>query len=120
MEEDISRNIGTVMTEGGSPDLTGTYSDINSVGQIYDIGVMTGHMIGSVKVASITSRNVSETKVMVQDVPQAKAFQSTGRHSTVSLKELIEQWQIGLEQARETISKTTQRRTLSAVIHLAR
>ena len=47
----------------------------------------------------------------VQDVPQANTYQSKGRHSTMSLEELSEQWQIGLKQARETIAKTTQRLT---------
>ena len=82
MEEEISSNIGAVMTEGGSPDLTDTESDSNSVYQIYDIGAMTSRMIGSVRVALIPSRNVSETKSTVQDVQQAKTFQSKLRHST--------------------------------------
>ena len=86
MEEEISRKIGAVMTEGVYPDLTDTNSDSDSVYQIYDIGAMTSRMIGSVKVALIPSRNVSETKATVKDVPQAKTFQSKGRHSTVSPK----------------------------------
>ena len=92
MEEKISRNIGAVMTEGGSPDLTDTDSDSDSVHQIYDIGDMTSQIIGSVKVALIPSRNVSETKATVQYVIQANIFQSKGRHSTVSPEELSERW----------------------------
>ena len=103
MEEEISRKIGAVMTEGGYPDLTDIESDINPVYQIYDIGAMKSQMIGSVKVALIPSRNVSETKSTVQDVPQAKTFQSKVRHSTVSPEELSERWQKGLKQAREAI-----------------
>ena len=80
MEEEISRNIGAVMSELGSPDLTNKYSDIDSVYQIYDIGDITSRVIGSVKVALIPSRNVSETKVTVKYVPQANIFQSKGRH----------------------------------------
>ena len=60
MEEDISRNIGAVITEGGSPDLTNTDNYIDSVYQIYDIGAMKIRMIGSVKVYLIPSSNVSE------------------------------------------------------------
>ena len=63
--EEILRNIGTVMTEGGYPDPTDTYSDSNSLYQIYDIGAMKSVMIGSVKVALILSRNVFETKATV-------------------------------------------------------
>ena len=103
MEEDTSRNIGAVMTEGGSPELTDKDSDRDSVYQIYDIGAMTSQIIGSIKVASIPSRNVSETKATLKDVPQAKTFQSKGRHSAVSPEELSEQRQIGLKHARETI-----------------
>ena len=57
------------MTEGGSPDLTSTDSDKDSVDQIYDIIAITSRMIGSVKIASMPSRNVSESKAMVKDVP---------------------------------------------------
>ena len=82
VEEEISRNIDTVMTEGGSPDLTDTDSDSDSVYQIYEIGVMTSKIIGSVKVALIPPINVCKTKATVQDVPQAKIFQSKGHYST--------------------------------------
>ena len=99
------------MTEGGPTDITNTDSDRYSMYQIYDISAITNRIIGSIKVDLIPSRNVSETKATVQDVPQAKKFQSKGRHSTVSPEELSERWQIGIEQAREKITKTTQRLT---------
>ena len=62
VEEEISSNIGAVMTKGGSPDLTDTDSDSDSLYQIYDIGTMTSQMFGIVKVALIPSRNVSGGK----------------------------------------------------------
>ena len=120
MEEYLSRNIGTVMTDGGSPDLTNTESDSNSVYQIYDINAMTIRMIGSVKVALIPSINVSETKATVRDVPQINKLQSKGRNSTVSPEELSERWQIVLEQEIDTITKTTQRLTCSSEMPLTR
>ena len=76
VEEDIASNIGAVMTEVRPPDLTNTDSDSDLVDQIYDIGAMTSHMIGSFKVTTILSINVSETKAAVHYVPQAKTFQS--------------------------------------------
>ena len=79
VEEEISRKIGAVMTEGGTPALVSPDSDSDSVYQIYDIGAMTSRMIFSVKVALIKSRNVSKTKATVQNMPQAKKFQSKGR-----------------------------------------
>ena len=84
------------MMEVGSPDLTNTDSDINSVYQIYVIGATTSQMIDSDKVTLIPSRNVSETKTTVQYVPQANRFQPKGRHSTVSTEELSERCYIGL------------------------
>ena len=92
MEEEISRNIGAVITEGGSRDFTDKESDSNSVYQINEIGAITSQRIGSVKVALIPSRNVSETNATVQDVPQIKKFLSKGHHSTVSPEELSERW----------------------------
>ena len=120
VKEEISRNIGAVMIEGGSPDLNNTASDSDSVEQIYDIDAMTSKIIGSIKVSLIKSSNVSETKAMVQDVPQAKTFRPKGRHSTVSTEELSQWWKKGLKQARDTTTKTTKRLTCSAVIPLVK
>ena len=85
-------NIGAVMTEGGYPDLTDTDSNINSVDQIYDISNIPSQVIGSVKVALIPSRNVSETKATIQDVPKYKTFQAKEHNSTVLPEELSERW----------------------------
>ena len=108
------------MKDVGSPDLTITDSDSDSVYQIYDISTMTSQMIGSVKVALIPSRNVSETKATVQDVPQAKTFQSKVCHPIMSPEELSDQCQIGLEEARDKINKTSQILSRSAVMTLVR
>ena len=120
MEEDISRSIGAVMIEGGSPDPTNIDSVRVSVDQIYDIGSTTSQIIGSVKVASILSRNVSKSKTAVHYVPQSKTFQSKGRHSTMSPEELSEWWKIGIKKARKTIAKTTKRLTRSEGMPLLR
>ena len=82
-EEEISMNIGAGMTEGGSPDLTNINSDSDSVYQTFDISATTSRMIGSVKVALMPSMNVYEKKATMKILPQAKTFQSKGRHSTV-------------------------------------
>ena len=80
---------------------------------------MTSRIIRSFKVAFIPSRNVYETKATVQDVPQANTFQLNGRHSTVSPEKLSERCHICLEQARETIAKTTQRLIRSSAMPLS-
>ena len=48
------------MTEGGSPDLTNTYSNSKPVDKIYEIVAMTRLMIFSVKVSLVPLSNVSE------------------------------------------------------------
>ena len=63
------------MTEVVSPKFVDTDSDSDSVDQIYNIGAMAIQMIGSVKVALMPSRNVSESNATVQDMPQDKMFQ---------------------------------------------
>ena len=62
VEEEIARNIGAVMTEGGPHDLIKTDSDSDSLEKIYDISAITSQIIGSVKIASIPSSNVSKKK----------------------------------------------------------
>ena len=51
-------------------------------------------------------------------MPQPKTFQLKGIYSNVLPEELSERWKIGIEQARETIAKTTQILTRSAVMLL--
>ncbi len=115
-EEEVSRNIGAVMTQGGNFDPVDTRDD-DSTNRLLDIGNMSQRLIASVRVKSIPRR---ASQVEIQDVPQLKTFQSKGRHSTVSPEDLSERWQIGLEQARETLKQTTQRLARSAVMPLAR
>jgi hypothetical protein len=56
--------------------------------------------------------------VEVQDVPQAKTSKSKGRHASVSPQDLCEQWQIGLEPAKETLKRMTQQLAGLAVMPL--
>jgi hypothetical protein len=86
---------------------------------IFDIGNMPKRPIASVKVAS-PPRQVSQVKTEAQDPPPIKTFQSKGWHSLVSLEDLSKRWQIGLEQSKETLKRTTQRVIRSAVMPLAR
>ena len=60
-------------------------------------------------------RNVSQV-----DVPRIRTFVSNKRHSAVSAEELSERWHIGLKQANDTLSVTTQKFTRSAVLPLSR
>jgi hypothetical protein len=54
------------------------------------------------------------------DVPGHRTFVSKQRHSAVTPEELSERWNIGLEQARQTIKVTTQRGVRSAILPLSR
>ena len=94
------------------------YED-DSVDAIFSIGSLSQRLIAGIKVRTVP-RQAAQVGVEVQDVPQAKSFQSKGRHSSVSPEDLSERWQIGLEQAKETLKRTTQRLARSAVMPLAR
>ena len=59
-EEEISSNIGAVMTQVGFSGFIDTDSYNDLVDQMYDIGTMKRCMIANVKVAMIPSRNVSQ------------------------------------------------------------
>lgn len=112
VEEEISRTIGSVQTYVDQTDIGDYATDREAV--LYDIGE---RMIASVKVREVP-RQVAQ--VEVQDVPQLKTFQSKGRHSSTSPEELSERWSIGLDQAKETLKRTSQRLVRSAVMPLAR
>ena len=54
------------------------------------------------------------------DVPAVKTFVSTERHTSVTPKDLSKRWGIGLQQAKETLKRTTQRIVRSATMTLRR
>jgi hypothetical protein len=116
VEEEVSRTVGAVRTKGETSYDHVDYNDGPNT-QLLNIGDLSQRLIASVKVTS-TTREVSQ--VEIQDIPQLKTFQSKGRHSSVSPEALSERWQIGLEQAKETLKRTTQRLARSAVMPLAR
>jgi hypothetical protein len=119
VEEEISRTIGAVTTQ--SDDFRLIDKTYNSEDRLFDLGTLAQRLIASVKVQTVPRRQeASQVEVELQDVPQAKSFQFKGRHSLVSPEDLSERWQIGLEQARETLKQTTQRLARSAVMPLAR
>ena len=117
VEEEVARTVGAVLTQGEAYNVIEGDDDTES--KLLDIGDISERLIASVKVTSIP-RQTSQVGVEVQDVPQLKTFQSKGRHSTVTAEALSERWQIGLEQAKETLKRTTQRLARSAVMPLAR
>jgi hypothetical protein len=118
VEEEISRTIGAITTQGGTTEFDETYNDHSESSRLLDISNLYPRLIASVKVG--TSRQVSKVEVAAQDVPQAKSFQSKGRHLSVSPEDLSERWQIGLDQAAETLMRTTQGLMGSAIMPLAR
>ena len=102
MEEEISRTLGAVSIDHQDDSNDDEISD--SV--LLDIGLMSQRMIASVKVHS-EPRQASQ--VEVQDVPQVTTFQSKSRHSSISPEDLSERWQIGIETAKQTLKRTSQR-----------
>jgi hypothetical protein len=93
--------------------------DNDAMDCVFDIGNMSKRLIASIKVAS-PPRQVSQVETESQDLPPIKTFQSKGRHASVSPEDLSEQWQIGLEQSKKTLKRTTQRVIRSAVMPLER
>ena len=54
------------------------------------------------------------------DVPAARTFVSSNRHSQVTSENLSDRWNIGLRQARQTLQVTTQKGVRSAIMPLSR
>ena len=54
------------------------------------------------------------------ELPSVPTFQSKGRHSSVTPKDLSERWFISLKKAKDTIKNTMQRILCSALLPLAR
>ena len=84
----------------------------------YDIDAMQLRLIASVNVIDTKSRQIAQ--VDVADIPAAKTFVSTERHTSVTPEDLSERWGIGLKQAKETLKRTTQRIVRSATMPLGR
>jgi hypothetical protein len=115
VEEEISRTVGAVLRQDGTHHSIGDTNE-DTTNHVFNMGNMSKRLIASIKIASPT-RQASQVET---DVPRTKTFQSKGRHSSVSPEDLSERWQIGLEQSKETLKRTTQRVTRSAVMPLAR
>ena len=118
VEEEVSRTVGAVRMLGDDHDYDEGKDETKI--QLLNLGDVSQRMIASVKVKSLP-RKVSQVEAAdVQDIPQLKSFQSKGRHSSVTPESLCKKWQIGLEVAKETIKRTTQRLSRSGVMPLAR
>ncbi len=117
VEEEVSRTVGAVISQVQGTHAYNDSDDDESNLELLDIGELHKRLIATVGVKS-NSRQAAQVEIQV--VPQAKTFQSKGRHSSVSPEDISERWQIGLEQAKETLKRTTQRLARSAVMPLAR
>ena len=67
----------------------------------YDLDAMQLRLIASVNVIDTKSRQIAQ--VDVADVPAAKSFVSTERHTSVTPEYLSKRWGIRLQQAKETL-----------------
>jgi hypothetical protein len=116
VEEEISRTVGAVMAQDGASTKD---PDNDTTDCVFDTGNMSKRLIASVKVAS-PPRQVSQVETETQDLPPIKTFQFKGHHSSISPEDLSKWCQIGLEQSKEALKRTTQRVIWSAVMPLAR
>ena len=87
--------------------------------RIFNVNDFTRRLIASCKVTSIPTRR-SVSNVVVSDVPTPNTFVSGDRKSDVTPQSLSERWMIGLDTAKQTLEKTTQRLVRSAVLPLSR
>ena len=62
-------------------------------------------------------RFIKSTQV---DVPASRTFVSSNRHSQINSENLSERWNIGLNQAKQTLQVTTQKGVRSAILPLSR
>jgi hypothetical protein len=91
VEEEVARKIGAVNAEGACSNLDDYEDDSEEQVLLYSIGSLSRRLISSVKIQTVP-RQAAQVGVDVQDVPQAKSFQSKGRHSSVSPEDLCERW----------------------------
>ena len=72
----------------------------------YDLDAIQLRLIASVNVKDTTkSRKIAQLDVA--DEPAAKTFVSAERHISVTPEDLSKRWGIGLQQAKETLKRTT-------------
>ena len=72
----------------------------------YDLDAMQLRLIASVNVTD-TTKSRKFAQVDMADVPAAKTFVSAERHTSVTPDDLSGRWGIGLQQAKETLKRTT-------------
>ena len=82
----------------------------------YDLDAIQLRLIGSVNVTDSKCRKIAQ--VEVADVPAANTFVSTELHTSVTPEDLSKIWGIGLQQAKETLKRTTQKIVRSATMPL--
>ena len=87
------------------------------VDELFNVNGFSKRLIASCRVLSIPK--VSST-VVVSDVPTPNTFVSGDRKSDVTPQSLAERWLIGLDTAKKTLEKTTQRLVRSAILPLSR
>ena len=92
------------------------FSEVDSTTVCYDIGRLNTRLISSVRVPNVPQVRMSS----VQDVPSERTFQSRERHSAATPEDLSEKWHITLEQAKQTLKRTTQWLVRSALLPLSR
>ena len=108
LEEGISSTVRDIKTQGEFLDFVGKHENGPVIKSLYDTGTLSHRFISSVNVQSISIK-VSQVGIEFQDVTQSKTSQSKWYHLCVSPEDFSEKYQIGIEQEKETLNRTTQR-----------
>ena len=92
--------------------------DLESVpGEVYNVLGFSQRLVASCRVHSSLN---SDASVVARDIPVVPTFQTEERRSDVSPEQLADRWMIGLDTAKQTLRRTTQRFLRSALLPLSR
>jgi hypothetical protein len=97
-----------------------------TIAEYQDDSQINTRLIGSIRIKEGPPIAMAETMPAVgishvqQDVSLPKTFQTKGRHSSITAKDLSDCWGISIAQAAMTLKATTQKYMQSALMPLAR
>ena len=89
-------------------------------GELFNVDTFNARLISSCRVTGLPTQESMISQVVVSDHPTPNTFISGDRRSDVTPESLAEKWLIGLETAKQTLAKTTQRLIRSAILPLSR
>ena len=100
--------------------MTSPFENDEVFGELFNVDGFSARLVSSCKVATLPAPSHAISQVVVSDIPTPNTFVSGDRKSDVTPESLAEKWMIGLDTAKQTLAKTTQRLIRSAILPLSR